>query len=59
MTADERHSADRRAHSGDGERDIEAKGVQMLAAGKMICAHLREPITSDHCCLYDKDGFPR
>jgi antitoxin VapB len=41
------------------ERDIEAKVTRMLAAGKEIRAHPREPITSDHSCLYDEDGFPR
>jgi antitoxin VapB len=41
------------------ERDIEAKVARMLAAGNEIRAHLREPITSDHSCLYDEDGFPR
>nr|WP_294531160.1 type II toxin-antitoxin system VapB family antitoxin [uncultured Rhodopila sp.] len=40
------------------ERDIEAKVARMLAAGKEIRAHLREPITSDHSCLYDENGFP-
>jgi len=40
-------------------RDLEAKITQMLALGQEIRAHLREPITSDHSCLYDEDGFPR
>jgi len=41
------------------ERDIDAKVARMLAAGKEIRAHLHEPITSDHSCLYDDNGFPR
>ncbi len=41
------------------ERDIDAKVARMLAAGKEIRAHLREPVTSDHSCLYDENGFPR
>jgi hypothetical protein len=40
------------------ERDIEAKIARMLAAGRTIRAHLREPITSDHSCLYDENGLP-
>ncbi len=41
------------------ERDIAAKVTRMLAAGKAIRAYLKEPITSDHSCLYDGNGFPR
>lgn len=41
------------------ERDIEAKVARMLAAGKEIRAHMREPITSYHSCLYDEYGFPQ
>ncbi len=41
------------------ERDIEAKVSRMLAAGKEIRAHVRGPVTSDHSCLYDENGFPR
>jgi len=41
------------------ERDIDAKVARMLAAGREIRAHLREPITSDHSSLYDENGFPR
>jgi antitoxin VapB len=41
------------------ERDIDAKVARMLAAGKEIRAHMREPITSDQSCLYDENGFPR
>jgi len=40
-------------------RDIEAKVKRMLAAGAAIRAHLLEPVTSDHSCLYDDNGFPR
>jgi hypothetical protein len=40
------------------ECDIKAKVARMLAAGREIHAHLREPITSDHGCLYDERGFP-
>jgi antitoxin VapB len=41
------------------ERDIDAKVARMLAAGEEIRAQMREPITSDHSCLYDENGFPR
>lgn len=47
-----------RAHEAR-ERDIKAKVSRMLAAGREIRAHLRQPITSDHGCLYDESGFPR
>jgi antitoxin VapB len=40
-------------------RDVEEKVQRMLALGREIRAHLRVPITSDHSCLYDEDGFPR
>jgi hypothetical protein len=30
-----------------------------MALGRDIRDHLREPITSDHSCLYDENGFPR
>jgi antitoxin VapB len=40
-------------------RDIEDKVQRMLAVGREIRAHLRIPITSDHSCLYDENGFPR
>jgi antitoxin VapB len=40
-------------------RDIDAKVARMLVAGKEIRAQMREPITSDHRCLYDENGFPR
>jgi antitoxin VapB len=39
-------------------RDIEDKVERMLAVGREIRAHLRVPITSDHSCLYDENGFP-
>ncbi len=46
-------------HAANGsDHDIEAKVERMLAAGKEIRAHLREPITSGHSCLYDLNGFP-
>jgi hypothetical protein len=41
------------------EREIDDKVVRMLALGREISAHLREPISSDHSCLYDENGFPR
>jgi hypothetical protein len=42
------------------EQDIELKVARMLAAGREIRAHLREPITSDHSCLHDEEtGLPR
>jgi antitoxin VapB len=40
-------------------RDVEEKVERMLALGREIRAHLRIPITSDHSCLYDENGFPR
>jgi antitoxin VapB len=40
-------------------RDVEEKVERMLALGREIRAHLRVPITSDHSCLYDEDGFRR
>jgi antitoxin VapB len=40
------------------EHGIEARVEEILAAGREIRAHLREPITSDHSCLYDENGFP-
>lgn len=40
-------------------RDVERKVERMLALGRDIRAHLRVPITSDHSCLYDENGFPR
>jgi antitoxin VapB len=39
-------------------RDINDKVERMLALGRDIRAHLRAPITSDHSCLYDENGFP-
>jgi antitoxin VapB len=39
-------------------RDIEAKVERTLEVGREIRAHLRVPITSDHSCLYDENGFP-
>jgi hypothetical protein len=41
------------------EREINEKVARMMAAGKQIRAHLHEPITSDHGCLFDENGFPR
>jgi antitoxin VapB len=40
-------------------RDVEEKVERMRALGREIRAHLRVPISSDHSCLYDEDGFPR
>ena len=40
-------------------RGVEEKVARMLEAGREIRAHLRAPITSDHSCLYDQDGFPK
>ena len=40
-------------------RDVEDKVERMLAVVREIRAHLRVPITSDHSCLYDENGFPR
>jgi hypothetical protein len=41
------------------EHDIETTVARMLAAGREIRAHLSGPITSDHGCLYDENGFRR
>lgn len=41
------------------QRDIEVKVARMLAVGEEIRAHLHEPISSDHDCLYDQNGLPR
>jgi hypothetical protein len=51
MTADQKHV--RR------EGDIDAEVARMLAFGREIRAHMREPITSDHGYLYDEaTGLP-
>jgi hypothetical protein len=56
---DDRKICDTERHvTSSSECDIEAKVVRMLAAGRAIRAHLREPITSDHSCLYDENGLP-
>ena len=39
-------------------RDIDDKVERMLALGREIRAHMTIPITSDHSCLYDENGFP-
>jgi hypothetical protein len=44
----------------EAAQDIDAKVARMLAAGREIRAHLREPITSDHSRLYEEEtGLPR
>lgn len=40
------------------ERDIEERLRKIHELSREIRAHLREPITSDHSCLYDENGFP-
>jgi hypothetical protein len=45
-------------HEQPRQCDIDHKVARMLALGEEIRSHLREPITSDHACLYDEDGFP-
>jgi antitoxin VapB len=40
------------------KRDVEAKVARMLAAGREIRAHMKEPVSSDHSFLYGEDGLP-
>ncbi|MEI7710654.1 MAG: type II toxin-antitoxin system VapB family antitoxin [Rhodospirillales bacterium] len=39
-------------------RDVEAEVERMLAMGREIRAHMREPVSSDLSDLYDESGFP-
>ncbi len=40
------------------ERGIESKVQKMLARGQEIRALMTRPVTSDHSCLYDENGYP-
>ncbi len=40
------------------ERGIEAQVQKMLAMGREIRAHMREPVSSDMSDLYDQNGLP-
>ena len=40
------------------ERDKAAEVERMLAMGREIRAHMREPVSSDLRDLYDDDGMP-
>jgi antitoxin VapB len=39
-------------------RDREAEARRMLAMGREIRAHMREPVSSDLSDLYDENGLP-
>ena len=41
------------------ERRVDADVARMLAMGREIRAHMREPANSDHSFLYDENGLPR
>jgi antitoxin VapB len=41
------------------ERDVDAEIERMLAMGREIRSHMKEPVSSDLSDLYDDDGFPR
>lgn len=40
-------------------RDTDQEVERMLAMGREIRAHLREPVSSDLSDLYDENGLPR
>ncbi len=40
-------------------RDTEQEVERMLAMGREIRAHMREPVSSDLRDLYDENGLPR
>jgi antitoxin VapB len=40
-------------------RSPDAEAERMLAMGREIRRHMRQPITSDHSSLYDENGFPK
>jgi antitoxin VapB len=40
------------------ERGIDAQVQKMLAMGREIRAHMREPVSSDMSDLYDENGLP-
>jgi antitoxin VapB len=39
--------------------DVEAEIERMLAMGREIRSHMKEPVSSDLSDLYDENGFPR
>ena len=41
------------------QRDIDGTVERMLAMGKEIRAHMREPVSSDTSWMYDEDGMPK
>lgn len=41
------------------QRDIKAKVERMLAMGREIRSHMREPVSSDTSWMYDEDGLPK
>ena len=41
------------------QRDIVAKVERMLAMGREIRAHMREPVSSDTSWMYDENGLPK
>jgi len=50
-----RSELERRENAHDAEAEIE----RMLAMGREIRSHMREPVSSDLSDLYDENGFPR
>ena len=40
-------------------RDIAGKVERMLAMGREIRAHMREPVSSDTSWMYDENGLPK
>jgi antitoxin VapB len=40
-------------------RDVTATVERMLAMGREIRAHMREPASSDTSWMYDEHGFPK
>lgn len=40
------------------KQDIDETVARMLAAGREIRAHMKEPVSSDHSDLYGADGLP-
>lgn len=41
------------------QRDLKDKVERMLAMGREIRAHMREPVGSDTNWMYDEDGLPK
>lgn len=50
-----RSALEREERSRDTDQEVE----RMLAMGREIRAHLREPVSSDLSDLYDENGLPR